>query len=464
MAGPFDNFFGGGGAAAGNMFAGNMYGDLLTPEQLAAVRRQSMMQVAAKLLESSGPSTTRRTLGQTLGGALSAGAEAMQTGQTNAVQQMLLKQKLDEGQQTAAQRKMFADMIGGGGGATGGALASPPAQTTPLTAQQALLASPAMAGRAGPTMDRAAMIGTTPAAPAMSAAPAATAPAQTIQDFLKTQPQSFVQALSMMPIPEAMKAIQDRQNMATKFGKPEFYMQNGKLVAKRFNELGESQIVPGLAPRDTPPSAIAEYEYAVGQGFQGSFQQFNERQRKASATTVDMTGGQKGFENEMKLGSAFKGESTYKEFNDMKTAFKQVVSSLSQGTPIGDVAGATKIMKLLDPGSVVRESELGIAMAAAGRLDRLQNYFNNMMTGQILTPTQRQDFERLATELYAAAADGYNKKRGEYEGIGQAYGFKNLDKVLGPQADVPSLMRPSTPAGAGGAARPPLSNIFGSPQ
>jgi hypothetical protein len=139
---------------------------------------------------------------------------------------------------------------------------------------------------------------------------------------------------------------------------------------------------------------------------------------------------------------------------------------LSQGTPIGDVAGATKIMKLLDPGSVVRESELGIAMAAAGRLDRLQNYFNNMMTGQILTPTQRQDFERLATELYAAAADGYNKKRGEYVGIGEAYGFKNLDKVLGPQADVPSLMRasPAGAAGAGGAARPPLSNIFGSPQ
>lgn len=463
MAGPFDKFFGGGG---GNMFGGNsLYADMLTPEQLAAVRQQSMMQVAAKLLESSGPSTTRRSLGQTLGGALSAGAEAMQSGQANAVQQMLLKQKLDEGQQNAAQRKMFADMIGGGG-AAGGALASTPTQTTPLTAQQALLASPAMAGRAGPTVDRAAMIGTTPPAPAMSAAPAATAPAQTIQDFLKTQPQSFVQSLSMMPIPEAMKAIQDRQNMATKFGKPEFYLQDGKLVAKQFNELGQEKIVPGLAPRDTPPSAIAEYEYAVKQGFQGSFQQFNERQRKASATTLDMTGGQKGFENELKLGSSFKGEPIYKEFNDMRSAFRQVVSSLSQGTPIGDVAGATKIMKLLDPGSVVRESELGIAMAAAGRLDRLQNYFNNMISGQILTPTQRQDFERLATELYAAAADGFNKKRGEYEGLGQAYGFKNLDKALGPKADVPSIMRPPVAGGgaAGGTARRPLGSIFGSPQ
>ena len=440
MAGLFDNIFGS---------AGGMYADMLSPEQQAAIRRQSMMQMAAKLLEGSGPSPVRRTLGQNLGSALGAGAEAVQSGQTNAVQQMLLKQKLDEAKLTAKQREDFNAML------TGAA-----APRTPLTAQQALLAAPTAAGRAGPTPERAAMIGTTPQAmPAASGAP------QTMQEFLQTQPPAYLQSLQGMPMADAMKSVQERMNQSMKYGKPEFYLQNGKLVAKQFNELGQEKIVPGLAPRDTPPSAIAEYEYAVNQGFQGSFQQFNERQRKASATTVDMTGGQKGFDNERNLGRDFRSEPIYKEFTDMKSAFKQVVSSLSQGTPIGDVAGATKIMKLLDPGSVVRESELGIAMAAAGRLDRLQNYFNNMMSGQILTPTQRQDFERLATELYAAAADGFNKKRGEYVGFGQAYGLKNLDAALGPAADVPSLMR-SAPATspAGGTTRRPLGSIFGSPQ
>jgi hypothetical protein len=357
-----------------------------------------------------------------------------------------MRQKLEEAKTVAKQKADFDAMLSGASSAP-----------TPLTASQALLATPSVAGRAGPTPERAAMIGTTPqAAPSTSGAP------QTLEEFLRSQSPAYVQSLRGMPQAEAMKSIQDRMSQATKFGKPEFYLQNGQLVAKRFNELGEAQVVPGLAPRDTPPSAIAEYEYAVNQGFQGSFQQFNERQRKASATTVDMTGGQKGFDNERALGKDFRSEPIYKEFNDMKSAFKQVVSSLSQGTPIGDVAGATKIMKLLDPGSVVRESELGIAMAAAGRMDRLQNYFNNMMSGQILTPQQRQDFERLATELYAAAADGFNKKRGEYEQFGQAYGFKNLGTALGPTADVPSVMRPA-PA-AGGATRPPLSNIFRSPQ
>ena len=436
MAGLFDNIFGS---------AGGMYADMLSPEQQAAIRKQSMMQMAAKLLEGSGPSPVRRTLGQTIGSALGAGAEAVQSGQTNAVQQMLLKQKLDEAKMTAKQREDFNAMLAGAA-----------APRTPLTAQQALLAAPAAAGRAGPTPERAAMIGTTPQAmPTASGAP------QTMQEFLQTQPPAYLQSLQGMPMADAMKSIQDRMSQSMKFGKPEFYLQDGQLVAKQFNELGQERIVPGLAPRDTPPSAIAEYEYAVKQGFQGSFQQFNERQRKASATTVDITGGQKGFENEMKLGSAFKGEPIYKEFNDMKSAFKQVVSSLSQGTPIGDVAGATKIMKLLDPGSVVRESELGIAMAAAGRLDRLQNYFDNMISGQILTPTQREDFKKLSTELYAAAADGYNKKRGEYEQFGQSYGFKNLGTALGPAADVPSIMRPPV---AGGTTRRPLGSIFGSPQ
>ena len=167
---------------------------------------------------------------------------------------------------------------------------------------------------------------------------------------------------------------------------------------------------------------------------------------------VDMTGGQKGFENEMKLSGAFKQEPIYKDFSDMKSAYGQVVSSLAQGTPIGDVAGATKVMKLLDPGSVVRESELGIAMAAAGRMDLLQNYFNNLMTGQKLTPTQREDFKRLSNELYAAAGQAYNNKRGEYEQFGKTYGFKNLDTALGAPATVPSVMK-KPPVSAGKTMR-----------
>ena len=124
MAGLFDNIFGGAGA-------GGMYADLMTPEQQAQIRRQSMLQVAAKLLEGSGPSPVRRTIGQTLGGALTAGAEAMQTGQTNAVQQMLMRQKLEEAKAERGRQTAYMDMLRGGpAGATPAPAAGAPTAAT----------------------------------------------------------------------------------------------------------------------------------------------------------------------------------------------------------------------------------------------------------------------------------------------------------------------------------------------
>jgi hypothetical protein len=106
---------------------------------------------------------------------------------------------------------------------------------------------------------------------------------------LRTQPPAYLQSLQGMPQADAMKSIQDRMSQSMTYGKPEFYMRDGQLVAKRFNELGGMQEVPGLAPRDTPPSSIAEYQFAVGQGYQGSFEQFNQAQRRAGA--VNLGGG-----------------------------------------------------------------------------------------------------------------------------------------------------------------------------
>ncbi len=134
MAGLFDNLFGG---------TGGMYADLMTPEQQAQIRKQSMMQMAAKLLESSGPSPVRRSLGQTIGGALSSGAEAMQSGQTNAVQQMLLRQKLQDAKTDRERQTSYMDMLRGGP-------ASAPAGAMPAGAMPAPVAgAPAAAPSQG---------------------------------------------------------------------------------------------------------------------------------------------------------------------------------------------------------------------------------------------------------------------------------------------------------------------------
>lgn len=187
------------------------------------------------------------------------------------------------------------------------------------------------------------------------------------------------------------------------------------------------------SPKETTdPDDVRKYLFSVNQGYRGTFDEWDIARRKASApsTSVSVNTGQKGYENESRLRNDFKAEPIYKDFADMKSAHAQIKASIAQGTPIADTAAATKIMKLLDPGSVVRESELGVAMAAAGKMDRLTNYVQMQVSGAKLTPQQRKDFGALADELMNAATQAYNSKRSEYEKFGKGYGLN--PEVLGP--------------------------------
>lgn len=168
------------------------------------------------------------------------------------------------------------------------------------------------------------------------------------------------------------------------------------------------------------------------------FQQYEIGKARAGASqnNVSVNTGQKGLDNEFKLRGEFKGEPIYKAQQEMQAAYSQIQQALKQGTPAGDLAGATKIMKLLDPGSVVRESELGMAMAATGLMDRLSNYGNMVLTGQKLTPTQRKEFQTLADGLYGESVKQFNAKRAEYQRLGSDYGLDS-GRALGPDASMP---------------------------
>jgi hypothetical protein len=438
----------------GNLFGGNTttgLNALLNADQRRLMNQQGNLSAAAALLAASGPSRQRVGLGQALGSALQAGQQGYQQARAGSLQELMLGAKLQDMQTERARQAAFTSLLGGG-------------QTTGLNAAQASLAAPVeTAGPVGPTQTRAALMNAAPQ-------PQAGGPLS----FLNPTQRALLGGMKPeQGLPEILKLSQASEE----YGAPTPVVMNGRTVMVQYNKMGQPRIAQGAMPYEAQSPDIRAVEYISGQplagtGPAGITQVGQYRQQIAPKTDVkvnvpvDMTGGQKGFENEMALGSKFKAEPIYKDFNDMKSAFGQVVSSLSAGTPIGDVAGATKIMKLLDPGSVVRESELAIAMQASGRMDRLQNYFNNFMTGQKLTPTQRDDFQALANELYSAAGQAYNQKRAEYDQFGQAYGFRNLNTALGPAANIPSLARrPALTTGGPQRPRRDLNDIFlGGPQ
>lgn len=196
---------------------------------------------------------------------------------------------------------------------------------------------------------------------------------------------------------------------------------------------GQSVYSEPAAP-EKPPSAVQEYEYARSQNPNiGTFDEWNRSNKKAGAASVSVNTGQKGLDNTLKLRGEFKSEPIYKAHQDVQSAYAQIKQSLALASPAGDLAGATKIMKILDPGSVVRESELGMAMAASGLIDRLSNYAQMTLSGQKLTPTQRKDFQTLADALYSESAKQYNAKRLEYKGIADRNQLPEAD-VIGPEA------------------------------
>ena len=126
----------------GGMFGGaGGYGDLLSDEQKKAMQQQTMMTMAAKLLQAGGPSTTPTNLGQALGGAFLSGQEAYGKAGQNAVQQMLVKQKIDEYQKQQKTQQAIRDILSG----------KSPAQTqTPtLTPDQITLGATPQASQPG---------------------------------------------------------------------------------------------------------------------------------------------------------------------------------------------------------------------------------------------------------------------------------------------------------------------------
>ena len=87
-------------------------------------------------------------------------------------------------------------------------------------------------------------------------------------------------------------------------------------------------------------------------------------------------------------------------------------------------AAATKFMKLLDPGSVVRESELGMAMAASGVIDRATNYVNVLQSGRVLTPNQVKDFKAITEQIYGASQAGQRQVDETYKEYARANGLR----------------------------------------
>ena len=121
----------------------------------------------------------------------------------------------------------------------------------------------------------------------------------------------------------------------------------------------------------------------------------------------------------------------------------------SEDNAVGDLSLIFGYMKMLDPGSVVREGEFATAQNAAGVPERIQNIYNQVVSGQRLSPSQRQSFKGQAGKLYSTAQTQEAQVRQGIERIAKGYGLNTANIFY-----TPTEVAPTAPGAAPGAPAP----------
>ena len=103
-----------------------------------------------------------------------------------------------------------------------------------------------------------------------------------------------------------------------------------------------------------------------------------------------------------KISKEFEGEAG--EFKKVVASYNRILSAAEDDSAAGDVAVVFNFMKMLDPGSVVRESEFALAASTGSLKEAIQNKFGRVATGEILEFT-RDDFVNTAAGQYNIALD-----------------------------------------------------------
>ena len=101
-----------------------------------------------------------------------------------------------------------------------------------------------------------------------------------------------------------------------------------------------------------------------------------------------------------------------KGFSERADKFSQIRTAATDPSAAGDIAMIFAYMKLLDPNSVVRESEYATAANAGPLVDaRTRGLYNQLIQGTRLLPAQRADFMKVAAGTYGNALDEYEESR-----------------------------------------------------
>ena len=127
-----------------------------------------------------------------------------------------------------------------------------------------------------------------------------------------------------------------------------------------------------------------------------------------------------------------------KDYRTVREALGSLDAIAQQDSAGADIALIFSYMKILDPNSVVRETEFATAQNAAGVPDQVRNAFNRALNGERLNPKQRQDFLGVARRIGTQQTGQYKRTIDQYRDVANRSGVDPRNVILDQDLLTPS--------------------------
>lgn len=177
-----------------------------------------------------------------------------------------------------------------------------------------------------------------------------------------------------------------------------------------------------LTPRD--PAFVTELRKKLNK--EALDMQRQQAKIKAEAATP---GAQ--FEVAQDLRKEYNALPVVKEYREAKNQFNSIRKNLSKPEPTAaaDLASIFQFMKVLDPTSVVRESEFRAAQNTTGLPDKIWQYGKQLYNGTKLSPSQRLDFLNTSEAIFNERQSNFVNTVRQFNSQAEQVGIDPADVV-----------------------------------
>lgn len=190
---------------------------------------------------------------------------------------------------------------------------------------------------------------------------------------------------------------------------------------------GNQPIAAGAPkPLDTSTMLSAEEVSSLGLPVGTVAQRDSNGKVSVVSTPRDEVGGQ--FDRATKLRNEFTTQA--KPLADMRQHYGRMEAAYNDNSGQADIALVYSFMKMLDPTSVVRETEFATAENATGVPDRIRQLWNKTLNGERLPPQARDDMLKQGSAQYATIEKQHSEIEQRYRDLAVQNGLDPRNVVI----------------------------------